>query len=147
MTNHFSLFRRRGESRRLLRDARGAALIEMALVLPVLMMLVMGIIVFGEWLSCANALQQSANEGARASLSGLTQEERALTARQTVTDSLSHYDGIDQRKVVIGVQDDGATVKVTVDYDMSDQPVMKLPFVPIPDKVISRSSAVRLSSF
>lgn len=138
---------RRGNARRLLSDERGAALIEMALVLPVLMLLVMGIIVFGEWLSFANALQQSANEGARASLSGLSQDERALTARQTVIDSLSHYDGIDQSKVAIGVQDDGATVKVTVNYDMSEQPVMKLPFVPIPDKTISRSSAVRLSSF
>jgi len=145
-TRPFSL-RQRGNRRQLVADERGAALIEMALVLPVLMLLVMGIIVFGEWLSFANALQQSANEGARASLSGLSQDERALTARQTVTDSLSHYDGIDQHKVAIGVQDDGATVKVTVNYDMSDQPVMKLPFVPIPDKTLSRSSAVRLSSF
>jgi hypothetical protein len=30
---------------------------------------------------------------------------------------------------------------------MSDQPVMKLPFAPIPDKVLSRSAAVRLSNF
>lgn len=139
--------RRRGGYRRLLRDERGAALVEMAMVLPVLMLLVMGIIVYGQWLACANALQQSANEGARASLSGLTQDERALTARQTVTDSLSHFDGIDQRKVVIGIQDDGTTVNVTVNYDMSDQTVMKLPFVPIPDKVVSRSAAVRLTSF
>ncbi|HEX7851570.1 MAG TPA: TadE/TadG family type IV pilus assembly protein [Sphingomonas sp.] len=148
MTTHRpSPFRRPGDLRRLLRDERGAALVEMAMVLPVLMLLIMGIIVFGEWLACANALQQSANEGARASLSGLSQDERAQTARQTVTDSLSHYDSIDQRKVVIGVQDDGATVNVTVNYDMSDQPVMKLPFVPLPDKIVSRSAAVRLSSF
>lgn len=117
------------------------------MVLPVLMVLIMGIIVYGQWLACANALQQSANEGARASLSGLSQEERALIARQTVTDSLSHYDSIDQRKVVVGVQDDGTTVNVTVNYDMSDQAVMKLPFVPIPDKIVSRSSAVRLTNF
>ena len=147
MSSQFPFIGRRRAGRCLLSDRRGAALIEMALVLPVLMLLVMGIIVFGEWLSFANALQQSANEGARASLSGLSQDERALTARQTVVDSLSHYDGIDQSKVAIGVQDDGATVKVTVNYDMSDQPVMKLPFVPIPDKTISRSSAVRLNSF
>jgi len=142
-----SLSRNRSDRRRLLRDERGAALVEMAMVLPVLMLLIMGIIVYGQWLACANALQQSANEGARASLSGLSQEERALTARQTVTDSLSHYDSIDQRKVVVGVQDDGTTVNVTVNYDMSDQSVMKLPFVPIPDKVLSRSAAVRLASF
>lgn len=117
------------------------------MVLPVLMLLIMGIIVYGQWLACANALQQSANEGARASLSGLSQDERALTARQTVTDSLSHYDSIDQRKVVVGIQDDGTTVNVTVNYDMSDQPFMKLPFVPIPDKTLSRSAAVRLASF
>ena len=148
MTSHTaSLSRHRGGRRRLLYDERGAALVEMAMVLPVLMLLIMGIIVYGQWLACANALQQSANEGARASLSGLSQEERALTARQTVTDSLSHYDSIDQRKVVVGVQDDGTTVNVTVNYDMSDQPVMKLPFVPLPDKIVSRSSAVRLSNF
>jgi Flp pilus assembly protein TadG len=141
------LSRHRGGRRRLLQDERGAALVEMAMVLPVLLLLIMGIIVYGQWLACANALQQSANEGARASLSGLSQEERALTARQTVTDSLSHYDGIDQRKVIVGIQDDGATLNVTVNYDMSDQPVMKLPFAPIPDKVLSRSAAVRLSNF
>lgn len=141
------LSRQRRNRRRLLRDERGAALVEMAMVLPVLMLLIMGIIVYGQWLACANALQQSANEGARASLSGLSQEERALTARQTVADSLSHYDSIDQRKVAIGIQDDGTTLNVTVNYDMSDQSVMKLPFVPIPDKVLSRSAAVRLASF
>lgn len=141
------LSRNRSDRRRLLRDERGAALVEMAMVLPVLMLLIMGIIVYGQWLACANALQQSANEGARASLSGLSQEERALTARQTVADSLSHYDSIDQRKVAIGIQDDGTTLNVTVNYDMSDQSVMKLPFVPIPDKVLSRSAAVRLASF
>lgn len=141
------LSRHRRDRRRLLRDERGAALVEMAMVLPVLMLLIMGIIVYGQWLACANALQQSANEGARASLSGLSQEERALTARQTVADSLSHYNSIDQRKVAIGIQDDGTTLNVTVNYDMSDQSVMKLPFVPIPDKVLSRSAAVRLASF
>ncbi|WP_296614320.1 TadE/TadG family type IV pilus assembly protein [Sphingomonas sp.] len=148
MTSHHAfLSRHRSDRRRLLRDERGAALVEMAMVLPVLMLLIMGIIVYGQWLACASALQQSANEGARASLSGLSQEERALTARQTVADSLSHYDSIDQRKVAIGIQDDGTTLNVTVNYDMSDQSVMKLPFVPIPDKVLSRSAAVRLTSF
>jgi Flp pilus assembly protein TadG len=148
MTNRNAfLSRHRDDRRQLLHDERGAALVEMAMVLPVLMLLIMGIIVYGQWLGCANALQQSANEGARASLSGLSQNERALTARQTVTDSLSHYNGIDQRKVVVGIQDDGATLNVTVNYDMSDQPVMKLPFVPIPDKVLSRSAAVRLTNF
>lgn len=146
-SRHAFLSRHRSDRRRLLRDERGAALVEMAMVLPVLMLLIMGIIVYGQWLACANALQQSANEGARASLSGLSQEERALTARQTVADSLSHYDSIDQRKVAIGIQDDGTTLNVTVNYDMSDESVMKLPFVPIPDKVLSRSAAVRLASF
>jgi len=148
MTSRYAfLSRHRRDRWRFLRDERGAALVEMAMVLPVLMLLIMGIIVYGQWLACANALQQSANEGARASLSGLSQEERALTARQTVADSLSHYDSIDQRKVAIGIQDDGTTLNVTVNYDMSDQSVMKLPFVPIPDKVLSRSAAVRLASF
>lgn len=54
------------------RDARdrGAAAVEMALVLPVLLLLVFGIIDFGRMLNAQITLTEAAREGARASVLG-----------------------------------------------------------------------------
>ena len=48
------------------RDQRGAAAVEFALVAPLLIMLVMGVISYGYMLSFRQALSQGAAEGARA---------------------------------------------------------------------------------
>lgn len=131
--------------RRLGSDRRGAALIEMAIALPVLLMLLVGIISYGMWLTDAHALQQSANEAARAALAGLTPDERATIARSTAADTVSQYSGLDAAQLVVAVQDDGTTLSVTVAYDVSRQPLMKLSIVPLPDKTIARTASVRLS--
>jgi Flp pilus assembly protein TadG len=52
-------FRRRGED-------QGSAAVEFALVLPVLMLILFGIIDFGRMLNARITLSQAANEGARA---------------------------------------------------------------------------------
>ncbi|WP_182377120.1 TadE/TadG family type IV pilus assembly protein [Nocardioides sp. WS12] len=48
------------------RDVRGAAAVEFALLLPVLMVLVFGIINYGDMLSVRQSVSQAASEGARA---------------------------------------------------------------------------------
>lgn len=55
---------RRAPRRR--RDARGAAAVEFALILPVLMLIVFGIINYGDMLSVRQSVSQAASEGARA---------------------------------------------------------------------------------
>ena len=70
---------------RLRGDARGAVLVEVALSLPILIMLLIGIIVYGAWLSAANAVQQAANEAARAAIAGINASERQMLAAESVT--------------------------------------------------------------
>lgn len=48
------------------REERGAAAVEFALILPILVVLVFGIIAFGYMLSFRQALSQAAAEGGRA---------------------------------------------------------------------------------
>lgn len=55
---------RRATKRR--RDVRGAAAVEFALILPVLMLIVFGIINYGDMLSVRQSVSQAASEGARA---------------------------------------------------------------------------------
>lgn len=134
------------KARRFVCERRGAALVEFAIVLPVLLTLLLGIISFGSWLALAHSVQQSANEGARAALAGLTLEERAKVAKAAADTALAKTSSIDLRKVSVVVQDDGATLVVRIIYDASGNPLLSLSIVPLPSGPIQREAAVRLQA-
>lgn len=58
-----------------LKNQKGQALVEFAIVLPVLLMLVMGIIQFGMMLNSYLAIENASREGARAGIVGSTDAE------------------------------------------------------------------------
>lgn len=73
---------------------RGASAVEFALIVPILLYLVFGIISFGYMLSFRQALSQGAAEGARAAavaLSGTADSVRASRAQAAVNDALQAY--------------------------------------------------------
>jgi Flp pilus assembly protein TadG len=79
--------------RRPARAERGAAAVEMALVLPMLLLLVIGIVSYGYLLSFRQAMSQGASEGARAAaVSALpTSDQKIAQAVAGVNDSLGSY--------------------------------------------------------
>lgn len=66
-------------SRRSSRD-RGAAAVEMALLLPILLIIIFGIIDFGRMLNAQVTLTEAAREGARAESLGADPDERVQEA-------------------------------------------------------------------
>ncbi|WP_183093469.1 TadE family protein [Nocardioides stalactiti] len=83
-----------GRRSRRRRDDEGAAALEFALILPILVMLVFGIIAFGYMLSFRQAMSQAAAEGGRAAAvkpAGTPNDERYAAARAAVNDALSAY--------------------------------------------------------
>src|SRR3546814_14946361 len=72
----------------LAREERGAAIVEMALVLPLLLALLMGVLVYGQYFMLAHNVQQAANDGARASIVGLDPADRSHVANRAVARSL-----------------------------------------------------------
>jgi len=48
----------------LARGERGGAIVEMALVLPLLLALLMGVLIYGQYFMLAHSVQQAANDGA-----------------------------------------------------------------------------------
>lgn len=58
-----------------LKNQKGQALVEFAIVLPILLMLVMGIIQFGMMLNSYLAIENASREGARAGIVGSTDAE------------------------------------------------------------------------
>jgi Flp pilus assembly protein TadG len=86
--------RRGAGGRRTGREDRGAAALEFALILPILVMLVFGVIAFGYMLSFRQALSQAAAEGGRAAAvrpAGTANADRVTAARAAVNDALSAY--------------------------------------------------------
>ncbi|MHB9145145.1 MAG: TadE/TadG family type IV pilus assembly protein [Symbiobacteriia bacterium] len=100
-------------SRRLSRDERGQSLVEFALVVPLLLLLVIGIMEFGRAYSANLALQNAAREGARLAITGATD---ANITQRVVSSAV----GLDSTKLTVTVSPvtrvQGAYVTVTATY-------------------------------
>jgi len=128
------------------RDARGAVLVEMAITLPILLMLLMGIVSYGDWMMTAHSVQQAANDAARSTIAGLTSTERASIAQTTMQTTLRRAGTLDPTRATLSVDDDGTTLVVRLRYDASADPLLHLSLVPMPSAQIQRNAAIRLDS-
>ncbi|MDF9716920.1 pilus assembly protein [Nocardioides sp. ChNu-153] len=146
------------------RDQRGAAAVEFALVLPILLLLVFGIIAYGYMLSFRGSMSQAAAEGARAAAvhqagSGGSAQE---SARAALNEALGVYGvsctptgALQRRGDTAGSCDVSAPtncgsgspqpqcVTVRLTYDYEDRPLIPLPFVGgvMPDEIEYAASA------
>lgn len=132
---------------RLRNDRRGAAAIEMALVLPLLATFLLGTVTYGTWFFIAHSVQQAANDGARAGVGGLDTTERATMVRTATTSDLGRGQLIDPTKATVVIADDLASLTVTVVYDARQSAILHNSFVPMPPLQIARRASVRLDTF
>lgn len=135
--------------RRFVRCHDGASAIEFAILLPVFLVLVFGIIVFGSYLAMVHGVQQLAAEAARRSIAGLNDTERASLAAGYVSANVGSYPLIAADRLTVASATSGSNVfVVTVDYDASQSFIYALPtFVPMPPSRIERSAAIPFGGF
>lgn len=129
----------------MLRDECGASLIEFALVLPVFLSIVLGILAFGIYFGAAHSVEQLAADAARASFAGKDTAERQTIATQHVAATAANYPLLLAASVTVEATPVGADVfKVAVRYNSADLPIWFLSeFVPLPPQVIERISVVK----
>ena len=123
---------------------RGTVLIEFAFAVPIFLTLMCGTVTYDGWMALSHAVQQSANEGARAALGGITPDERASIARSQALMTMRTYN-VDPNRVLVAVGDDGTTLSVSVTYDAARDPRLALKMVPLPTTTIERRTAVVLA--
>jgi Flp pilus assembly protein TadG len=130
------------------RDRRGSAAIEFALVGPMLIILLAGMVVYGGWFWLAQSVQSLATEGARAAVGGLDTAEREQLARAFITDQEGGAAGLDPALVTVTVTSDARAIRVAVAYDARNNPVMLLAGpLPKPPTLIERSATVRIGGY
>ena len=130
--------------RGLLAEARGAAAIEFAFVVPVFLLLLIGTLAYGGYFWRAHALQQIANDAARAALPGLTAGERRELATAAVIAELPAVAGLNAALTTTAVSESGGALVVALAYDGTRDAFLNLGPMPMPNRTIRRVAAVRL---
>ena len=72
-------------------DRSGASALEFAIVVPVFLLIVLGILTYGIYLGSVHSVEQLAADAARASVAGLSDSERTQIATQHVTTNANGY--------------------------------------------------------
>ncbi len=124
----------------------GAIAVEFAMIAPVFLMILFGIIMYGSYLSVVHGVGQLAAEAARSSVAGLNENERSTLANSYITGNVNSYPLIDPARLTVNAAtsvSDANVFVVTVNYDASGMFIYSLPtFVPAPSSTIVRSAAI-----
>ena len=130
------------------RSERGAAAVEFALAGPMLVLLMMGIVVYGGWFWLAQSVQSLASEAARASVAGLDSAERTSLAQAYVQGHANAQAGLNVARIQLSVVSDTDAIQVRVRYDAHDHPIMSLSgLIPRPPQTIERNAVVRIGGY
>lgn len=124
----------------LARGERGAAIVEMALVLPLFLALLMGILVYGQYFMLAHNVQQAANDGARAAIVGLDAADRRVIAGRSVDRNLASIGGTH----VIAVSETPEAITVAVTFTAASDSLLRSRFIPAPGEVIRARATFEL---
>lgn len=125
--------------RRIIKNSRGQALVELALALPLIIMLVMGTIEFGRLFHSYLLITNASREGARIAITGA--DDLTIIARvNDVTLSLNNTKDIDIAPEDPSVRYSGVPITVTVGYDHNIITPILDSILPNPVKLTSSTS-------
>jgi Flp pilus assembly protein TadG len=128
-------------------DRSGNALIEFALLSPILVMLLLGMLGYGQYFLTAHTIQQLANDAARAAIVGRTAAERQALARASVTQGLANAAVAQPGEVSSAVAEADGRVTVTLSVDSRALSLLRSGMVPMPDPMIERRAVAEVADF
>lgn len=131
---------------RLLRQTHATALIEFALLAPVLIVLLLGILGYGQYIFAAHTLQQMANDAARSAIVGQTPQSRDARARTNVAQALARAPLGAAGSVVTAVGEADGRIAITLTADTRELAMMLPTMVPMPQPVIERRAVAEIAA-
>jgi Flp pilus assembly protein TadG len=131
-----------------LQEESGTSAVEFALLSPLFILLLLGMVAYGIYFGAANSIQQIAADAARTAIAGLNQSERQTLVASFVTNNASGYPFVDASKLTYQANDstaDGSQFVVSIQYDARNLPIWNLfPGLAMPGTTIKRQSTIRV---
>lgn len=135
------------KGRSLARCRRGTSAVEFAIVAPVLLFLLFGIVAYGIFFGAVHSVQQLAANSARAAIAGLDLDERRSLVEAHVAATVSGGGLLARDALAVEVapiEGNETFLKVTVTFDASHLPVWSLyEGLPLPETTIRREAIIR----
>lgn len=132
-------------------DNSGSAAIEFALIAPILIIILSGILCYGVYYGAANSVQQIAADAARASVAGLNDAERASLARSHVAQAAPSFVLVNPSRLTVKANPSSASAdlfEISVSYDASSLAIWAFSgLLPLPPRVIVRTAAIQRGGY
>lgn len=113
-----------------------------------MIIMLVGMVVYGGWMWLAQSVQTLATESARAAVGGLDAAERISLARAFVDEEAEGGVGLARDHLTVRVESDDAAIRVRIAFDASDHPVMMMSgLLPAPPSIIERTAIVRTGGY
>jgi len=126
----------------------GAAAVEFAILTPVFLLLLTGMVAYAIYFGAVHSVQQIAADAARTSIAGLDEEERNALVQEFIEANAGQYPLIESNELTFEIGDSEADpnqYQVTIRYDASDLPIWNLYLpLPLPSRTITYASTIRL---
>lgn len=128
------------------RNQQGSVLVETAFALPLLILLLCGMLVYGNWFMAAHSLQQAANDAARVSLAGLSPDERRTLVDRSLASSRAGFPLPNGRTIGSDIREADGYLTVTLRYDPASAAIFSaIPF-PLPATMLERAAVVKVDA-
>ena len=128
-------------------DDHGASAIEFAILAPVFLLMLTGMLAYGLYFAASHSVQQIAADAARTSVAGLDLGERNALVAHHIATNAGQYLLIETEHLVYEVADratDPNQYQVIIRYDARHLPIWNLYLpLPLPDTTITFVSSIR----
>ncbi|MFU0506415.1 TadE/TadG family type IV pilus assembly protein [Pseudaminobacter sp. NGMCC 1.201702] len=130
------------------RNRSGTSAIEFAILSPLFMLFLLGMLAYGIYFGASHSVQQIAADAARTAIAGLNEAERDKLASDYIRLNAAGYPFVDPDKLTVDARDssaDGNQFVITVSYDAWSLPIWSLlRDLPLPKQTILRRSTIRI---
>jgi Flp pilus assembly protein TadG len=125
-------------------DKSGASAVEFALISPLLLLMLAGIVDYGSYFSTAHGVQQMVNDAARTAIAGSTAAERFQLAQGVMDSEADKYTFLSKGTADLSIMEGAQVVTVTVNYKPDGGAFELFPLPPgMPDTITRSASIVR----
>lgn len=139
---------RKENQKRLLSDTTATSAIEFAMLAPIFILFLLGMVAYGIYFGASHSVQQIAADAARTAIAGLDTSERKRLVANFVAANAATYPFVALDRLTVEANDslaDGSQFVVSVQYDARELPIWNLlADLPLPEVTIARRSTIRM---